>query len=383
MARRVTVTTGSPGRLSLIELNSLVGDIYECVLDPTGWPGVMDRMRHSVGALATWLALHYPRQVRSVYQIEVGTNPQEQQRLRNCYVPMSPFIGIPHRVEAPDVISVDDAVDYDEFLSGRFYREWAAPQGYRDFIMAVLLREPAVMTWLGFCLPERATREQKALAEAFRPHVARALTISKLIELRTTQAADLAAAVEGLGTGVLLLDAALTIRGMNQAAERLMRENGSLRVENGRLLVGRTEAGRDLAAAVAASGESRLDRAGATVFFQNDINRCGDLLAHVMPLERPRGNVPKQAVAAVFLTNPSAPVAPTPIGAFAKRFGLTPSETRVLMGLMEGKSPRAIAAAHGVTMPTIRTHLHRLYEKTGTTGQAGIVQLMTKASRSV
>lgn len=365
--------------LSLPEFNAIVGSIYECVLEPDGWPAVIDRMRQAVGAKASWIALHYPSRVSSAYPIEVGTDPEQQRRLKEQYVPMSPFIGIRHHIDSPDVISVDDAVDYDEFVAGRFYGEWARPQGWNDFIMAVLEREPDLITWLGFCLPERARNEQKGLAGAFRPHVARALRISRLIEERTAQAADLAAAVEGLATGVVLVDPALTVRGINPAAERMMRNGAGPRAANGRLHPPRTEAGAAFSAAIAACAEARLERAGATILFGDEEGGLG-LLAHVMPLERPRARIAKEAVAAIFLTNPTA-ASQTPMQAFVKRFGLTPSETRVLMALMEGKNPRAIAAAQGVSMPTVRTHLHRLYDKTGTAGQADIVRLMASVSR--
>ncbi len=85
------------------------------------------------------------------------------------------------------------------------------------------------------------------------------------------------------------------------------------------------------------------------------------------------------AVAALFLTNPSAPVR-TPMRAVVERFGLTPAETRVLSGLVEGKNPQAIAATQGIGLPTVRTHLRRLYDKTGTSGQIEVLRLVNSIS---
>jgi DNA-binding CsgD family transcriptional regulator/PAS domain-containing protein len=368
--------------LSAEKFGALLGAVYDCVLEPGRWPTAIDGIRAAVGAKAAWIALHFPRQVRSEYPVYVGTSASDQLRLRDEYVPMSPFIGIPHRIGAPDIISVDDAVDYDEFLAGRLFREWAEPLGIRDFIMAILAREPDKLTWLGFCLPERATGEQKALAEAFRPHVARAIAISHLLEERTQQAADLAAAVEGLGTGVIMIGHDLTVTGINPAAERLLAAQGSIAVAHGRLLPPRGPAGTELTAAVAACAEGRLERAGASILFEDRRGGTLGLMAHVIPLERPRANVPKQAVAAMFLTNPSAPIAPSPLQLFVKHYELTPSEARVLIALTEGKSPAAIAAAQGVGLPTVRTHLSRLYDKTGTAGQADVVRLVAAFARA-
>ena len=52
-----------------------------------------------------------------------------------------------------------------------------------------------------------------------------------------------------------------------------------------------------------------------------------------------------------------------PSGTIIQRFGLTPSELRVALALTEGKTPAAIAAQHGISLATVRTHLRRLYEK--------------------
>jgi DNA-binding CsgD family transcriptional regulator/PAS domain-containing protein len=368
-----------PG-LTLGDFDAIVSALYECVLDPAGWPRVLERIRDAVDGAAVWIAVHYPHQVRSVYELEVGTDPEQQRRLRENYVPFSPFMGVVHHVEPGDIVSVGDVIDYREFTEGRFHKEWSAPQGWSDFIMAVLTKEASRFTWLGVCLRERATTEQKRKVAAFRPHVERALRISELLESRTAQAADLAAAMEGLATGVILVSEDLTVRGINPAAERLMQGRG-FSCHEGILRVPKSESGAELLAAVAACSHDKLDRAGASVLFSDDEGGLS-LLAHILPLVRPRANTAREAVAAIFLTNPAAPVQ-TPVEAFVRRFALTPSETRVLLAIMDGKNPRAIAAAQGVAMPTIRTHLHRLYDKTGTKGQADIVRLMSSVTRSL
>ena len=380
-ARRNSKRPEAPAGLPLQEFSAIVGAIYECALDPTGWPATLDRVRAATGGAAAWIAVHYPNQMRSVYEIEVGTDPERQRQLREHYIAASPFIGVTHHVKLGDVIAVGDVIDYDEFARGRFYQEWSAPQGWRDFILAVIAKEADRFSWLGICMPQRATSEQKALAGAFRPHVERALRISDLLEQGRSEAADLAAAMEALPSGVVLVREDLTLHGHNPASERLMREARGPHPVNGRLAIPASPAGAELRAAIAASARSALDRAGASILFEDRAGGLG-LLVHVLPLGRPLGHSSRDAVAALFVTNPAAPIAPTPMQAFVKRFGLTPSETRVLMALMEGKSPGAIAATQGVSMPTIRTHLSRLYDKTGTGSQAGVVRMVAGLGRT-
>lgn len=359
--------------------SDLIGDIYECVLAPGQWPSVLARICQFVGGQAAWIAVHYPGQVRSVYEIEVGTDPEQQQRLRTHYVAASPFIGAVRDVRVHDVISVDDVVDYEAFLAGRFYQEWAGPQGWPDMIMGVLTRDGERFTWLGLCMGERANSGHKARVGQILPHLERAIRISDLLEHRTEEAADLAALAESLATGLILLDAGHGVRGINPAAERLLREAGALSVVGGRLRIPRGAPGESLTAALAACAAGSSETAGATVFLEGP---AGGLLVHVLPLARPRAPREAPAVAALFLTNPAAPAA-APIEAFVARFGLTASEARVLKSLLDGKSPGAIAAGQGVSIATVRTHLRRLYEKTATTGQADLVRLIVGAAATL
>jgi DNA-binding CsgD family transcriptional regulator len=176
---------------------------------------------------------------------------------------------------------------------------------------------------------------------------------------------------------MILVDADLKVRGINPAAERLIRETSGLAIEAGRLRL----SGRKLAQAIEACASGSLDRAGASILFDRDDGEVGTMV-HVLPLAKPRTASDIGSIAALFLTDPVATSRP-PMDSFVRRFGLTPSETRVLLAILEGKSPRAIAAAQGVGMPTVRTHLSRLYDKTGTTGQTDIVRLVSSVTRPI
>jgi DNA-binding CsgD family transcriptional regulator len=226
-------------------------------------------------------------------------------------------------------------------------------------------------------MAERVRPEHKARVGALLPHVERAVRISDLLKLRADQAADLAAMAESLATGMVLIDSAMEVRGINLAARQLLALHPELGVVNGRLRLPAEAAGQTVRAAIQACSEARQDASGASALFEG--TEQGGLLVHVMPLTRPQDGRPGAAVAALFLTNPHAPTR-APVEVFVSHYGLTPSETRVLVALLEGRNPRAIASAQGVAMPTVRTHLRRIYEKTGAAGQADVVRLVAGLS---
>lgn len=367
---------GDPPGWTVERFSELVGRIYECALAPELWPSVLGEICAGVGAQAGWIAMHQPKLVRSSYPVEVGTDPAWQKRLAEEFVGLSPFMGIVHHVRVGEVWSVADVIDYDQFLQGRFYREWSEPQGIDDTIMGVLTKTPDAFTWLGVCLPEPATAAHKALVGQFLPHIERTLRISEILDFRAAQSADLLAAVGALPTGIVLVDPGLAVRGANPAAERLMAETGALSIRGGRLVCARGEAGERLAQALAACAGARLESAGVSVLFPAAEGKT-DLLVQLAPLPRPHANPGGEAVAALFLSAPSEPKV-APMEAFVRRYGLTPSETRVLLAMLDGQTPRAIAEATGVSLPTVRTHLSHLYAKTDTARQADLVGLFAR-----
>lgn len=59
------------------------------------------------------------------------------------------------------------------------------------------------------------------------------------------------------------------------------------------------------------------------------------------------------------------PGSPLAVQMLALRHGLTPTETRVLTALLSDMPPRAIAAAHGVGLSTVRTQIQAVRNKLG------------------
>lgn len=166
--------------------------------------------------------------------------------------------------------------------------------------------------------------------------------------------------------------------GINQSAETMLSPvldpatGGHFRLRRMRA----TEALRE---AIADCAAHTLSRDGITVLLD-----AGDrkLTIHVVPLPKAKVAPRQGAVAALFISDPDSPPS-LPPGALVQRFGVTPTELRVALALVDGKSPAAIAADQCVSLATVRTHLRRLYDKTGTDGQAALVRTIVKTLQTV
>jgi DNA-binding CsgD family transcriptional regulator len=99
---------------------------------------------------------------------------------------------------------------------------------------------------------------------------------------------------------------------------------------------------------------------------------------HVLPLasgaRRPAG-APYDATAALFICKAAAE-APSAPEIIAQAYNLTPTELRVLLAIAEVGGVPEVAAALGVAETTIKTHLSRLFAKTGGRRQADLVKIV-------
>jgi DNA-binding CsgD family transcriptional regulator len=101
-------------------------------------------------------------------------------------------------------------------------------------------------------------------------------------------------------------------------------------------------------------------------------------IAHVLPLTsgaRRKAGISYGAVAAIFVRRAALDL-PSPPVAIAQVFKLTQAELRVLFSIVEIGGAAEVAEVLGIPEATVKTHLHHVFEKTGTGRQADLVKLV-------
>jgi DNA-binding CsgD family transcriptional regulator len=212
------------------------------------------------------------------------------------------------------------------------------------------------------------------------PHVRLAVVISRVIELKTARADMFTEILDGLSAGMFLVDAEGRIVHANAAGHAMIADGNLLRAVNGRLAPTDPDAAQNLKDVFAAAGvdDSAVGTRGISVPLRA---REGEqLVAHALPLSsgmrRDTGNAYKAA--AVLFVHRADPDTPAPPEVIAKTYRLTPSELRVLLAVVEVGGGPDVAKALGIAESTVKTHLKRLYAKTGASRQADLVKLLTK-----
>ena len=85
------------------------------------------------------------------------------------------------------------------------------------------------------------------------------------------------------------------------------------------------------------------------------------------------------AAAALFITDPEEG-ATLDSRALHQLFGLTPAEIRLCIALVKGMSVEEYALEAGISSNTARTHVKRIYAKTGVRRQSELVRLLLTSS---
>ena len=362
------------------ELSAIIADIYDAALDPRLWPSVLPRAAEYVGGQAAAILAKKAAEPRATMFYYCGVAPQYMQSYLEQHWRYDSF-GIVEQMDFPigRPIVTDDLVPYDEFVQDRFFKEWAEPQGWIDSIWVVLERSAdsfAFFSVLRDIASGRVDGEVIRRMALIAPHLRRAVLIGNVIDLARSEAASFAGAFEHLRAAVFFLDAEGRVVVANAAGRRMVDSPfAPLRLLDGRL------AARDEAAQIALRGAYREASAGDTTLGSAGLALPLDgeprHVAHVLPLTegaRRTSAFGAPATVALFVQPEELPQPAAP-ELIATAYGLTPAELRVLLAIVEVGGVPEVAEALGVAETTVKTHLGRLYDKTGLKRQADLVKL--------
>jgi len=214
------------------------------------------------------------------------------------------------------------------------------------------------------------------------PHIRRAVAVGDVLNMQAIKIETFESALDLLQAGVLFVDGDCRIIHANHAARTMLRDGSPIQSVRGGLRTHLPQTTAALKKAVAVAVEPAIGRSGIGV----PLPRADGVPAHahVLPLigGKTRPRLAPAASAAVFVTIKSNGADP-PAEAIAAVFDLTPAEIRILQRLLAGSVPSEIAGDLGLALSTVRTHLGRIFAKTGTSRQSDLILLATELAAPV
>jgi len=354
------------------EVLDLIGPIYDTVIDPALWPEVLERIRTRLHFHNAILAAYAMPGGETVTQAVIGVPAQYIPIYRQYERHVIDVWGGAARVARVPLEEpvVQSALAFDvDYQDNPYYVHFVRAQGINDAVAVKLADDRLTMAALAFGRHESAhpvTEAELAGLRLLTPHMRRAVTISRLLDVAVNAAVTFEAALEASQRAIVIVEEDLRIAFANEAARKMLKAQTPIAEVDHRLVVAHELVPGQLqaAASAAASREAELGHRGLALPITGADGT--PLVVHVMPLRerRVRTDFGRRAVAAVFLSEPGSPVA-LPTDALAIIYGLTPAESRVLELVADGGSTRGIADVLGVATSTIRSQLIAVYQKTG------------------
>lgn len=374
--------------LSHRRLSELIGAIYDCALDPDRWEATLAEVAEVFECSVVSLTLNDLGQNRFLINKAVGWKPEllrlkSERHVAEINARLTEWLAQQSSADEMFVTSVHLSPEY--IHGSPYVAECLKPQGIVDIMHMFLMYTHRRFAEIGLGRHARQgiiTAREVELGRLLLPHLRKAVTISGILDAQSIERARMADALDALRCGVVLADETGGILHANRSAERMMRNGGPIRSIRNVLSAGTSSATRELRDAILLAAREETLPGGGNVPIRLTEVGLPPSYAHVLPLKAGdlRTRLQPHAAAAVFISTPEEQ---GEADLLAKAFSLTSAEARVLEALVAGHTLGETAAHLGIALSTAKTHLDRIFAKTGTSRQTALIRLAMQITRPV
>lgn len=357
------------------DFSRLISGIYAAAVTPQHWEAALREIQHTLEGTSAGLLMHdgaagYP--LGSTLPAEAAESYAEH------------YWRLDHVIAAVNEGPVGAVRTGTELMhlvrNSEFCEEWLRPLDVDDGLFVRLTVGPRTTCFV-VGAPKRTESfdafERVKLMSGLVPHLQQALRTQNELESFAHSSADLAAALETVRHGIIIVGSGWWAINLNTAAERILSAEDGLQMRSGRIAATSTQADHKLHRALhAAFTETSCKvRAGRSLSCERPSGRRPYVI-HVLPLHRAATDeMPDGPTALVLIIDPAQE--PEPAAPLLRRlYGITATEAEVAVRIARGAEPKEIADELGVSITTVRKHLQHIFEKTDTHRQAHLVRLL-------
>jgi DNA-binding CsgD family transcriptional regulator len=375
-----TASSNTKGPATERELISL---IYEAVTDSSAWQEILRRLQRAFSADAVLLGRHDLASRTGAHLHEIGMDPGLCGRYEAEFAAKNPWMVVARPYQPLAVVAGEDILPNAELMRTEFYQHYLRPQRLLHRLCGVAARSGPEFWYLTAARrrdqPTFGETDRRSLARLL-PHVERALELTWQFARERSARHALLDVLDQLPTAIVVVDSEAYPVMINAAAEAILAMGDGVLV-NGKRLQALWPAERarlsQLIAFACAAANGEVSGAGGHLTITRPSGRQ-PFLVIVSPLPRTyRDRAGRQKrVAAVIIKDPQ--VAPqASIGSrreIAEVYELTRAEGRLLDLILDGLGLFEAADRLGVSRNAARTHMKRIYAKTGARRQAELIR---------
>ena len=373
----------------------IVASLYDAMLDDARWPATSALIDEACGLTGNTLA--------------IGEGPMDD---RGCPARLS-FVGTYSRGKPCDDWETEYVATYyptderiprlmrrplgrlmhmkthqytaEELKHSPAYNEIMVPAGFDDGVCVTMeglegsyvgwaTRNPVASDGWGAC--------QLAMIKRLCPHIRQFGVVRQALVRAGARSTTVTALLDNPRVGVVQLDRDGRVLAANDRARDILRGGDGLSDRDGTLHARTPEETprfkRLVAGALPASGGVAVG--GSMLVRRSSV--APPFVVHVKPVSAPQPDYGARYVAALLLIVEPWRQHRIDRDLVAATLGLTPAESRVAVGLAEGRSVREMAEAAGHTRGAIYWHLKQIYQKLPISRQADLVRVVLSIAES-
>jgi DNA-binding CsgD family transcriptional regulator len=279
------------------------------------------------------------------------------------------------------VAAGDQFLNDQELVRTEFYNDFLRAQDWFYSCGVLIAQDELTTSEISVLRSRRAgsfTANEVSLFEYLAPHLQCAVRIHNRIAGLESGLSAATGALDRFSTGIVAVGSDGRLILTNRAADAILKRGDGLISRDGLQASSRQETAK-LRNAIAAVGMHSGILRPETVVKVSRPSGLKPFEVLVCPLPSHSSLTNERAVAALFITDPEKG-ASLDSRALRQLFGLTPAQIRLCAALVEGKSVEEYAHEAGISSSTARTHVKRIYSKTGVRRQSELVRLLLKSS---
>jgi DNA-binding CsgD family transcriptional regulator len=358
---------------------NLVGAIYDASLDTQLWPDILNKIGDAIGGPLIVFGIYDPA-IGLVNMHAPRTDPEIMRSLVD-WAATNPVLPCIASYPPGKVFNGADVISPDEFTGTAFYQDWWRPAGFstEPLVTNLFADRGASGHFASHGLSDRSPLDsQKRLFDVLAEHLVRAVALQRRLHHLTIANESTLTDLEELEQGFLLVDAKARLLFVNRAARALLDAGAGLQLKAGALSASNSDEARTLRGLIASCAVEA--GAGGEIVLQRGSGRLPlDVLVAPIRPETATASLPwtfpQRAVAIVLVSDPEIEIQ-AQAERLRDRFGFTPAETMLALEIIKGDGRQATADRLGITVGTARSHLSKIFDKTGVRHQAELVRLL-------
>jgi DNA-binding CsgD family transcriptional regulator len=356
----------------------LIGAIYDAVNDGELWPIFLEKLAGALRCAATNLFVQDLRHPSGSASATFGTDPSFTRSYADHYGKVNVYLIRGKRLLKPGgVYFSDELCPNEQATDSEFVNDWVRPQGQGHGLLATIFNNDSVAGNIGAMRARTAkpfSIVEKRILQALIPHLQRAVALKRRIAHLEALQKDDKNALDSWSTAVFIVGRDGDVRLANGTAAMLVRGRDGLTAD------------RNILQAASSNDSAKLLR---IIRDAAETPHGHQPSSTAMLVARPSGRTPLQILvfpsvredvffggrgsALVFVYDPES-TERLQEEVLRRLYHLTPAEAYVTVLLATGRSVKEIADESAIRANTVRVHLKKIYDKTGTRRQAELVK---------